>query len=307
MNPETQVMRLEDSAQSETSATLQVLLHAARDPNVKPENLEKFLAMHRELLADQRKEQFNAAMSRLQPRLPRIKKGGKIEIVDKITGQVKQSTPFARYEDIDRAIRPLLQEEGFSISFNTEERTGGGLIVHARLAHAAGHSETSSMPLPIDTSGSKNNIQGMGSALSYGKRYLVCAMLNIVAEGEDNDGNHENLGPIEEREVNLLLDMIKLAADPVVAESKFAAYMKVKSISDIRQCDYPKAYNFLRDKIRAKAARDAEAAQQPTDGPPANLADLKRWPEDPRDEWYRVGGRVYHRKPDSVDYEEWKA
>ncbi len=61
------------------------------------------------------------------------------------------------------------------------------------------------MPLPLDTSGSKNNIQGMGSSLTYGKRYLVTAMLNIVTEGEDKDGNDNP--PITEEQVNKIRDM----------------------------------------------------------------------------------------------------
>lgn len=279
---------------SETAATLAMLMHAAKDPNVKPENLERYLAMHRELLADQRKEAFNQAMNRLQPRLPRIKKNGRIEIVDKATGNVKQSTPFARYEDIDRAIRPLLQEEGFSISFNTEERAtaGVGIIVHAKLSHNGGHSETSTMSVPLDSSGSKNNIQGMGSSLSYGKRYLVCAMLNIITEGEDTDG-HQVTGPIDEREVNALVDLQKQARMDAVSESAFLKYMKVKSLSDIPRKSYPEAVNALHAKIRKLREID-------------NLPDLAEWPDSPTAPMYRINGVLFRYDEKKGNYVEAK-
>lgn len=289
------------AAASETAVTLQVLMQAARDPNVKPENLERYLAMHKELLADQRKEEFNAAMGRLQPRLPRIKKNGRIEIVDKQTGQVKQSTPFARYEDLDRVIRPLLFEEGFTgFSFTTEERTvaGGGIVVHGKLSHKCGHSEVSSMPVPLDTSGSKNNIQGMGSSLSYGKRYLVCAMLNIITEGEDTDG-HQVTGPIGEREVNMLIDLMKQAGMDPAAEAKFKTHMKVKALSDILLRDYPQAVYLLQAKVNQQKKAAA--------GPPADLPDHKDWPDNPSGDWFKVAGKVYRWNEDAGSFRAWEA
>ena len=42
--------------------------------------------------------------------------------------------------------------------------------------------------LPLDTSGSKNGVQAVGSTVSYGKRYAICALLNI-STGDDTDGN----------------------------------------------------------------------------------------------------------------------
>ena len=44
------------------------------------------------------------------------------------------------------------------------------------------------MVLAVDTSGSKNATQGAGSSASYGKRHTYKAMLNIIEDGEDNDG-----------------------------------------------------------------------------------------------------------------------
>jgi hypothetical protein len=42
--------------------------------------------------------------------------------------------------------------------------------------------------MPIDTSGSKTSVQGIGSTVSYGKRYTLCALLNI-STGDDTDGH----------------------------------------------------------------------------------------------------------------------
>jgi hypothetical protein len=56
------------------------------------------------------------------------------------------------------------------------------------LSHRSGHSERDQFVAKADTSGSKNDIQALGSTRSYGQRYTTIALLNIVTKGEDNDG-----------------------------------------------------------------------------------------------------------------------
>ena len=73
-----------------------------------------------------------------------------------------------------------------SFRVNTVER---GIEVTGVLMHRGGHREETTMLLPADTSGSKNAVQAFGSSTSYGKRYVLCALLNITTRGEDDDGN----------------------------------------------------------------------------------------------------------------------
>lgn len=228
-----------------------MIARAAADPSVDVSKMSAIMDMQERIMAKQAEIAFNQAMGRLQPRLPRITKQGRIEFGQ---GDRKQSTPFARYEDIMRAIGPLLSEEGFSISYGTEpgEKV---LIVSARLSHSMGHSTTASMPLPHDTSGSKNAIQAMGSTVSYGKRYLLCAMLNIVCVGEDDDG--EGSVPIDERMVNSILDMFIACDMDTESQRKFLSLMKVDKVEDILTKHSEKAMNLLRTKLREKVKRDA--------------------------------------------------
>lgn len=179
--------------QEQTAAMLQVLKEVALSPNVNVEAIRAILDMQRQLTKDQAERAFNEALARLSVKLPRVKKTGKVEyLVDKTKkeGPKEEAFKFARYEDIDRAIRPLLAEEGFSLSFTTEPRTGdgGGLTMVGTLSHVQGHSREARIAVALDASGGKNNIQGMGSSSSYGKRYVTCMLLNIITEGEDDDG-----------------------------------------------------------------------------------------------------------------------
>ena len=60
----------------------------------------------------------------------------------------------------------------------------GGVIVRTRLVHASGQWIESALTMPVD----KKTAQGVGSAITYGRRYGLSAMVGVVAD-EDDDGN----------------------------------------------------------------------------------------------------------------------
>lgn len=161
---------------------LGVIARAARDPNVDIDKMERLLEMQERVLARQAKEAYDAALALLQPDLPVISERGKI--LNKTGGT--QST-YALWEDVNEAIRPLLAEHGFALSFKTG-RDGQEVTVTGILSHKDGHREETTVTLPSDGSGSKNAVQAIGSSTSYGKRYAAFALLNITSKGEDDDG-----------------------------------------------------------------------------------------------------------------------
>jgi hypothetical protein len=172
--------------QAESPATavalVDVIGRAAADPNVDIEKMERLLAMHERIVERDAKAQYADALSRLQPSLPLISERGGIK--DK-HGNVQSR--YALWEDIVRIVTPLLAAEGFSLSFRTKSDEKS-VTVTGVLLHRAGHSEETSLTLPMDTSGSKNNVQGVGSSTSYGKRYTAAALLNLRTGEVDDDG-----------------------------------------------------------------------------------------------------------------------
>ena len=162
---------------------LQVIANAAADKSVDVNKMQALLQMRAELQAHEAARAFYSAFARMQGELPSISKDGKIK--DKI-GRV-QST-FAYWEDINKAITPILKAHGFVLMFQTKE-SDGTVFIRGTLAHESGHKETSEIRLPADEGGAKNAVQALGSSVSYGKRYMACALLNINTHGEDDDGN----------------------------------------------------------------------------------------------------------------------
>jgi hypothetical protein len=218
---------------------LEAIRLATMNPDVDPAKMRELVQLQIDINRQAAEIEFNAALARLQLKLPRISKDGLIQV----SGQVRSR--YMRYEDIDRAIRPLLAEEGFSVSFTTEY-AAPQLVVTGRLSHRLGHFRECSMPLAIDSSGSKNGTQAIGSTLSYGKRYTVCALLNIVAEGEDDDGygGSEPLTEDQRKELWALIERTNTVPE------KFLKFAGVAELADILQRDFKKCKDALLRKAK---------------------------------------------------------
>jgi len=173
----------------EAVSVLQIIERAARDPSVDIDKMERLMQMHERMLARNAETAYNAALSAMQTELPEMPEHGKIR---NKSGNVQSK--YALWEDMNKIIKPILTKHGFALTFRTGNE-GANIVVTGVLSHAAGHSITSTMQLPMDASGSKNEVQGLGSSTSYGKRYVAGALLNLTSRGEDNDGAGSQLMP----------------------------------------------------------------------------------------------------------------
>lgn len=216
---------------SETAAMISMIERAARDPNVNVDTLERLFEMKMRAEAAAAKRAYAAAFALMQPELPEIDKRGKIIIRDKADKEtVIQSTPYALWDDTNRAIKPILAKHGFGLSFRIAQ-TDARLTTTAVLLHEMGHSEETSFAAPIDNTGSKNNVQGWGSSFSYGKRYTGTAILNITTRGEDDDGKAAGaLAVISDEQREELTNLIHETKSDIVA---FLRLGNVESLSDI--------------------------------------------------------------------------
>lgn len=90
---------------------------------------------------------------------------------------------FASLPKIMDAVRPELAKAGL-VWTTLPGVQDGQPVLHYRLAHAAsGESLDGTMPLML----AKSDPQGLGSAITYARRYAVLAVLGLVGD-EDDDG-----------------------------------------------------------------------------------------------------------------------
>lgn len=93
----------------------------------------------------------------------------------------KAYTTLAAVWDV---IRQPLAENGLSVIQPVQFGEQGGILITTRLMHTSGQYAESSLLMPLE----KNTAQGAGSAITYGRRYGLSAMVGVVSD-EDDDGN----------------------------------------------------------------------------------------------------------------------
>ena len=181
-----EVAHYEGARQSEN--LLQQVIAAAQNPAIDADKMKLLADLVNSQQDREREIEFNQSKNAAIMEMPVITKDGRI-VIRKPGEAERQQGRFARWEDIDRVVRPILASHDLALSFDISERAGGGMTVTPILTHANGYTQRGGgFPVPPENSGSKNAAQAMGSAATYGKRYAGCAMLNIVTEGLDDDG-----------------------------------------------------------------------------------------------------------------------
>jgi hypothetical protein len=230
-------------AVTEPDALLVMIERAARDPAVDIDKMERLFQMQERRQAQIARMDYDAAFAAMQPELPEIDKRGKIIIREKGTEKVIQSTPYALWEDTNRLIKPILAKHGFGLSFRIGQ-TDARLTTTAVLSHSSGHREETSFAAPIDSTGSKNNVQGWGSSFSYGKRYTGTAILNITTKGEDDDGKAAG----DKAPGVTTDDLRKLITETKSVEGWFLQNYSVETLDDLTAKQRTEAMAMLRNK-----------------------------------------------------------
>jgi ERF superfamily len=181
-----------------------ILARAAADPAVDPAKMTALREIMKDIREERRQEAFTRDRISMQAELPEIDQDGLIKIKPKETArdQKVQKTPFATFNNIHRITTPILRKWNFTIWHEIDVgKDSVGILVRSFLKHTAGHQISSVIPLVLDTTGSKNNNQGAGSAASYGKRYNTIALLNIISKAPaDADLNGHSQADIAEEQ-----------------------------------------------------------------------------------------------------------
>lgn len=232
---------------SETTAIISMIERAARDPAVDIDKMERLMLMQERAMERNARAAYAEALALLQPELPSVARNGKIIVTDKTDrSKVIQSTAYARWEDINEAIKPALAKHGFSLSFKVGMASDGKITVTGILMHREGHQEETTITLPHDSTGSKNAVQAVGSSTSYGKRYTAGMLLNLTSHGEDDDGKGaDQPATITDEQVEELVEMI----DSVGAhKGRFLQHLRVETLADLPASRFDEAVAALNAK-----------------------------------------------------------
>lgn len=201
---------MNELATTQDNGFLQLMQQALTTPNMDMSVLKDMLAMQKEVMAQQAIIDFNNDFSVMSRKIPVISHTKK-----------SYSTTYTPLEDIVNIVRPILSEHGFSVSFNNEQLEKGFVTVTCQLRHKGGHMIENALTLPTEavTKG-MNPMQAIGGAISYGKRYTLCGILNIATTADDdNNGFATNAKttkpPIDDERLTKAIESINNKATTV--------------------------------------------------------------------------------------------
>jgi len=121
-----------------------------------------------------------AALAALQADLPRIGKGNTADVTN-AQGKKLYSYKFADLADVSQAIMPKLGKVGLAFTSKPTLVDGQFVLVY-KLTHVSGETDEGMYPLPAN-----GTPQAIGGAITYARRYCLCAVTGIAPDGDDDD------------------------------------------------------------------------------------------------------------------------
>lgn len=140
-----------------------------------------------------RSEQINelaTALSKAQAEFVMPEKNRTVTVATKTGG--KYTFHYADLGAIIEATKAPLAKHGLCVSHSTEVAEQAFWLV-TTLLHSSGQWQSARYPLPKG-----GEAKDMGSAITYGRRYLMSALLNVVAD-DDNDAEPNHLAEVTSR------------------------------------------------------------------------------------------------------------
>jgi len=133
--------------------------------------------------------ELSVALTAFQKSAPKITK-------DKTANIGNYSYDYADLASIWDKIRGSLADNKLSV-IQSPTTQGTEPALTTILAHSSGQWVEDTMPLKI----TQETPQGQGSAITYARRYMLSAMLGIVADSDNDAADHKTLTPIQKKKL----------------------------------------------------------------------------------------------------------
>jgi len=156
----------------------------AIETNAPVETMERLFALHEKVEANKAKSAYVEALAEFQSECPVIKKNKKVMNKDGRTVRYE----YASLDGIGVQIKKHLAANGLSYSWDVKKKDNNMEVV-CTVTHKFGHSESSTIEIPISADGYMTEPQKYASAQTYAKRYTLINALGITTADLDDDSN----------------------------------------------------------------------------------------------------------------------
>lgn len=229
------------------------MMIAAMTKGMDLDKLEKFMELQERWEKNEAKKAYTQAMADFKKNPPKI---GKDRHVKFQTSKGITEYDHASLANVTDKINAALGVHNLSAAWATVQGDKG-ITVTCTITHSMGHSESTSLTAGADISGSKNDIQAIGSTISYLERYTILALTGLATADMDTDGKAEEIVYIDDKQLSRIKDYIDNYA---VDEPKFLTYLKVESLDKIPVKQFNMAIAALEAKRSAKE-KEAKGAK----------------------------------------------
>ncbi len=175
---------------------------------------------------------------------------GELKDADKNALNPHYKSKYADLSEVLGNLRPLLAKNQLALSqFPSFEN--GIVSVTSLLAHASGEYIESTASAPA----TKQDVQGVGSAITYLKRYSAAAIVGMASADQDDDGNSVSTiqkvesKPIAKQEAN---DFRPKTVDAAKIETIIQSYAKALVIAGITESQVNEKIDIARSIAKQK-------------------------------------------------------
>lgn len=173
------------------SVTPMDLLNMAIEKGADLAQLEKLMDLQDRYERNEARKAFVVALNTFKANPPTILKNKQVSFQ---TGKGTTEYKHATLDNVSDIIGNALAAVGISHRWEVDQLDGGMVKVTCVLTHALGHSERVPMQSGLDQSGGKNNIQALGSVVTYLQRYTLLSAAGMAVRDQDDDG-HGSVAP----------------------------------------------------------------------------------------------------------------
>lgn len=174
---------------------------------------------------------------------------GELKDADKNALNPHFKSKYADLSEVLGNLRPLLAKNQLALSqFPSFEN--GIVSVTSLLAHASGEWIESTASAPA----TKQDVQGVGSAITYLKRYSAAAIVGMASADQDDDGNSVSIQKVENKPIakQEVKDFRPQTVDAAKIETIIQGYAKALVIAGISEAQVNEKIDIARAVSKQK-------------------------------------------------------
>ena len=227
------------------------LLMAAVNKGTPVEQMEKLCDLYERLEARNAKAAWNSAMAKFKAKCPRVVKRMQNEQFAGIVTRdgLRRPRRYADLEDIAATIDPVLPGHGLSYRWGDDEIDGEFIRIACIISHVDGHSESSSVLMPLESKAGASPQQKLASATTYAKRLSLCKAFGLTAFDDDDDGaataEAEEQSIITQEQFMTICDLLDSTGRTVEDRKRMKTIYKVDEISQLPASKYDEVIMIL--------------------------------------------------------------